>query len=709
MDQNGEYPQNGDPSGVPGDIKQHQYAYDNSVPYDAYGYPQGGDGYPYPTQGIQHMGYPQNQIPAGYPQQGMTPGDIQMQQQLAHQQMMYAQQQQPDPAAVYAYYQQAAERGDPAAVSAMQAFQGGLSTSPGGTTVTLGSPERPDPTLSPAHAEALYAQMRHLQTQQMHAAQMWNGGFDQVRAWDPWFRGGANGAGDGINAHAGYRTNGWKPPSPRGRGGRGGGSYKNRRGAMHGEWIPGGVHQNGEGHYGQGYHGAYHRRGNARQNDTPSSPLLEQFKLHKNQRNENARFELSDIAGHVTEFACDQYGSRFIQQKLETATDTEIVAILQEILPNFKTLAVDVFGNYVAQKFFEKADDAQRETLSEQLVGHVLRLSLHMYGCRLVQKALETVTKNRAMQLVKELDQNVLRCVRDQNGNHVVQKTIECVPVDELKFVLDSLKGNIVSLSVHPYGCRVIQRCLERFDPFAGDEEKDDETVDEPKDSSKDSSSDLTPLRFNTREILTSAAQLAKDQYGNYVMQHVLQHGDHASRKHVLSVLAVQIVPLAQHKFASNVVEKCLVYCGVEEREIMIGEILGDSNRGESGAGDETAGEEATVSGSASSHIPSDIPPPAPVCPLPQMMKDQFANYVVQKLLEVCNTDQRERLLKEARSYLRDVKKFTYGKHIVARVEKLADLAGAVSEGTEGEQTQPDASDEQTQPEAPEKNKEEGT
>ena len=48
-------------------------------------------------------------------------------------------------------------------------------------------------------------------------------------------------------------------------------------------------------------------------------------------------------------------------------------------------------------------------------------------------------------------------------------------------------------------------------------------------------------------------------------MQHVLQRRD-TSRKSVLATLAGQIVPLAQRKFASNVVEECLTYCGAEER-----------------------------------------------------------------------------------------------------------------------------------------------
>jgi hypothetical protein len=48
--------------------------------------------------------------------------------------------------------------------------------------------------------------------------------------------------------------------------------------------------------------------------------------------------------------SADQYGSRFIQQKLETATIDEKNMVYQEIMPQALALMTDVFGNYVVQK-----------------------------------------------------------------------------------------------------------------------------------------------------------------------------------------------------------------------------------------------------------------------------------------------------------------------------------------------------------------------
>eukprot|EP00262_Sarcandra_glabra_P002266 TRINITY_DN12537_c0_g1_i1.p1 TRINITY_DN12537_c0_g1~~TRINITY_DN12537_c0_g1_i1.p1 ORF type:complete len:851 (+),score=167.04 TRINITY_DN12537_c0_g1_i1:426-2978(+) len=129
--------------------------------------------------------------------------------------------------------------------------------------------------------------------------------------------------------------------------------------------------------------GSWHPDAGGNMDDSFASSLLEEFKSNKTKC-----FELSEISGHVVEFSADQYGSRFIQQKLETATTEEKNMVFQEIIPQALSLMTDVFGNYVIQKFFEHGTPSQRRELANQLSGHVLTLSLQMYGCRVIQKVL---------------------------------------------------------------------------------------------------------------------------------------------------------------------------------------------------------------------------------------------------------------------------------------------------------------------------------
>ena len=53
------------------------------------------------------------------------------------------------------------------------------------------------------------------------------------------------------------------------------------------------------------------------------------------------------------------------------------------------------------------------------------------------------------------------------------------------------------------------------------------------------------------------------------------------------------------------------------------------------------------------------------------MMKDQFANYVIQKILDICTDNQRDMLFGRIKVHAHALKKYTYGKHIVSRFEQL--------------------------------------
>lgn len=129
------------------------------------------------------------------------------------------------------------------------------------------------------------------------------------------------------------------------------------------------------------------------------STVLSEYKLNnKNHRWElkvsrspfgksrHSKWSLQDIRDHFVEFAGDQSGSRFIQQKLETANSDEKQMAFDEILPNVLPLMQDVFGNYVIQKFFEHGDQTQKKIMASRMEGQVVSLSTQMYGCRVVQK-----------------------------------------------------------------------------------------------------------------------------------------------------------------------------------------------------------------------------------------------------------------------------------------------------------------------------------
>ncbi|KAL8728588.1 MAG: hypothetical protein Q9166_005321 [cf. Caloplaca sp. 2 TL-2023] len=355
-------------------------------------------------------------------------------------------------------------------------------------------------------------------------------------------------------------------------------------------------------------------RGPAKDQDTSHSTrsaCLEEFRTNSKT---NKRYDLKDIYGHIVEFSGDQHGSRFIQQKLETANSDEKDQAFREILPNAMQLMTDVFGNYVIQKFFEHGNQSQKKTLANQMKSHVLALSLQMYGCRVVQKALEHILTDQQASLIAELqkDKQVMRCVKDQNGNHVIQKAIERIPAEHIQFIVNAFTGQVHELSKHAYGCRVIQRMLEHC---------------------------IEPTRSTIlHELHGCAQQLITDQYGNYVTQHVIEHGREEDRAAIIALVTSQIILFSKHKFASNVVETCVKFGNAEQRKKIIDILSAVNEKGDSN--------------------------------LQYLIRDQYCNYVIQTLILELKGAELDDFIETLKPQLAILKRFAYGKQVQA-IESL--------------------------------------
>ncbi len=369
----------------------------------------------------------------------------------------------------------------------------------------------------------------------------------------------------------------------------------------------------------------------------PRDPVVEEFRSTYGKG--GRQWEIRDLIGHVIPFCQDQHGSRFIQQKLEVANDVDKQTVFEEIIPQAVSLMTDVFGNYVIQKLFEYGTPEQCETLASLIMGQSVNLAMQMYGCRVIQKALEYVGTPRLIALVAEFDgQQVLSCVYDQNGNHVIQKCIEIVSrtaraassqeladylSSRIQFIITAFQGQVKELSKHPYGCRVVQRILEHC-------------------TNGQKASVLEELR-------KCCADLVQDQYGNYVIQHVMQHGWDPDRVILIREVQSHLLDFSQHKFASNVVEKCLQYANKVDRDAMIWGII---------------------------NVTFDLNNPVDAktghCVLENMVRDPYANYVVQKVIDVSDEKQRGAIIRYVKDNIIQLRKYTYGKHIIVRLEKVS-------------------------------------
>ncbi|CAB3397776.1 unnamed protein product [Caenorhabditis bovis] len=325
--------------------------------------------------------------------------------------------------------------------------------------------------------------------------------------------------------------------------------------------------------------------------------------------------KLSDIRGHMLAFAKDQVGSRYIQHQIEHSDQVEKDEIFDEVLENCVELVDDIFGNYVIQKFFEHGEPRHWYGLVSALRGKIQRYAKKMYACRVLQKALEKVDEKLQLDILSEIRGQILECMEDQNGNHVVQKAVEKVHPNHIQFIVDALLSKpdkVFEMSVHTYGCRVVQRVLEHCIP--------------------------EQTKHVIERIHERFEEIVVDQYGNYVIQHVVVHGSEMDKMIIVDKISKNLYNYAIQKFSSNVIEKCFQKGTVQHKNMIV---------------------------KSACRITEEN---LPVIVL--MMKDQFGNYVVQKMFEEVTPEQRRELVQVTKPHIPYLRQFQYGKPILSRLEK---------------------------------------
>ncbi|CAE7552499.1 APUM1 [Symbiodinium pilosum] len=169
------------------------------------------------------------------------------------------------------------------------------------------------------------------------------------------------------------------------------------------------------------------------------------------------------------------------------------------------------------------------------LTGRVWELSQDSKGCRDVQLAIEQATDDFRRVLVAEVAGHVLDAMRCPHANHVLQKCITSSRPPDCQFIIDEImacSGFVELAARHKYGCRIIQRLLERCSP--------------------------AQVESVAAAILSDVSGIARHPYGNYVLQNLLEHGTPAHRHRLAQELKKEIVPICQDSFGSAVIAAAL-------------------------------------------------------------------------------------------------------------------------------------------------------
>ncbi|KAF2397182.1 ARM repeat-containing protein [Trichodelitschia bisporula] len=296
-----------------------------------------------------------------------------------------------------------------------------------------------------------------------------------------------------------------------------------------------------------------------------------------------ANFKLENLNGRVYELCKDQYGCRFLQRKLEEQDPEHVRMIFEETKSHVVDLMTDPFGNYLCQKLLEFSNDHQRTVLINNAAPSMVKIALNQHGTRALQKMIEFIsTQDQIQTVIRAFEGEVVTLIQDLNGNHVIQKCLNHLKPQDAQFIFDAVGIHCLTVGTHRHGCCVLQRCI---DHATGNQK--------------------TQL---VAHITSNALALVQDPFGNYVVQYILDLNIPDFTRPLCLSFLTKLIELSKQKFSSNVIEKCLRVSDVVTKRRMIEELL---------------------------IAPTEME---------KILKDLYANYVIQTALEYGDPEIKARL-----------------------------------------------------------------
>ncbi|KAG2342064.1 ARM repeat-containing protein [Suillus weaverae] len=178
--------------------------------------------------------------------------------------------------------------------------------------------------------------------------------------------------------------------------------------------------------------------------------------------------------------------------------------------------------------------------------GRVVDLATNCYGCHVLQKALDCEEDIRLLIVSELLLGDPALTLVNKHASHVWSKIMELTwtaPAPPIfAFVNKSLKGKWASLACHETGSLVVQHAFENLEESA-------------KDGIIDELLNQGPTVFG---------EIAKNQWGSYCIQHILEHGSPKHRQMCLDHIMSDLLDYATNEQGYKSVTKALKETGPE-------------------------------------------------------------------------------------------------------------------------------------------------
>ena len=287
-------------------------------------------------------------------------------------------------------------------------------------------------------------------------------------------------------------------------------------------------------------------------------------------------------------------GSRMFQNYLKN-THTDILhLIFMEIKNKLSELLRDNYANYFCKKFFNCLSQKDRIEFLTLIQNDLSDLAIDITATYPIQGMIEILGSKAEKKIIYlGIKDHINVFCYNTYGIHILEKILSYFEDEFAKEIIDYIYNNFINLSFHMNGICLVKKLL---------------LMTHKKD-----------LHKKLKKIIyENANDLIVHQYGNYVVQTIVENWDISELEEILNLFKNKLVFLSMEKYSSNVVER-IIEKNTNYLEIYINEICNNNN---------------TI----------------------ELIKNKYGNYVVQKAVKISSGISRDKIVGEINKNINKLK-----------------------------------------------------
>ena len=244
----------------------------------------------------------------------------------------------------------------------------------------------------------------------------------------------------------------------------------------------------------------------------------------------------------------DQFGCKFLQDKLEKDKYIAFSYFFPALVPNIKELIKDTFANYFIQKILFYLNEEQMEYILKILEPEFLDICIDSRGTRVIQSIMDLLLTEKLRKLFFDIIKPIfISLINEFISTHIIYKFINLFP-EYLEESNNIIINNIMAIATHKRGCIFLQNYLSNMNKIN--------------------------LRNELIQVLLkNCLILIIDQFGNYIIQYLLSLEDSNISLNIINQIINNISFYCKHKYANYVIEKIFIHSNYNQKQTVIKKI----------------------------------------------------------------------------------------------------------------------------------------